>query len=279
MNIALKPTHVAIIGNGFDLSLGFKTSYGDFLKSNEFKELLSLDNFIAIHLHKVHAIQNWIDAENELSKLSRSVGLTREDFKGKYVELTDSLKTYLKKIDTKKFDQSSRAALLVKELIDEGGFHVFNFNYTDSFQKILNASGRSSQGVVTHVHGSLDEDEIIFGIQDKSDAHPEHAFLNKSSSRLFNGNRNDPYKKLLGARKITFFGHSLGPTDHHYFQEFFSLSANRLSNQSFHNKEFNFYFHDDRARDSIYAQLNVLTQKKVDVLKVKNTFNESTLSN
>ena len=34
------PANTIIIGNGFDLDLGLKTSYRDFLKSNQFRTLL-----------------------------------------------------------------------------------------------------------------------------------------------------------------------------------------------------------------------------------------------
>lgn len=34
------PANTIILGNGFDLDLGLKTSYRDFLKSNQFRTLL-----------------------------------------------------------------------------------------------------------------------------------------------------------------------------------------------------------------------------------------------
>ncbi len=39
---------VIIIGNGFDLSLGLKTSYNDFVESNYFESLLKEDNHLDI---------------------------------------------------------------------------------------------------------------------------------------------------------------------------------------------------------------------------------------
>ncbi|ALU75278.1 hypothetical protein F7642_10905 [Tenacibaculum finnmarkense genomovar ulcerans] len=60
---------VIIIGNGFDLSIGLKTSYSDFIKSIEFQELLKNENLLAKHLNGIHTLQNWIDIENELKNL------------------------------------------------------------------------------------------------------------------------------------------------------------------------------------------------------------------
>jgi Bacteriophage abortive infection AbiH len=275
MNNSYKPKHIVIIGNGFDLSLGFKTSYKDFLESIEFKELIALKNNIAIHLDKVHAIQNWVDVENELSSLSRSTGTTLANFKEKYVQLKVALINYLKNIDTEILDSKSPAADLVRRLAAQGDFHVFNFNYTNSFENLLKHFRSESQDVVTHVHGCLKDGEIIFGIQDNSEAHPAHVFLKKSSSRLYDSERNDLYEKLVDAQRITFYGHSLGKTDHHYFDDFFENAATRNpENINFLNKHFYFYFHNDAARDSLYIQLNTLTKNKVNVLKVNSTFNE-----
>ena len=39
-----------IVGNGFDLSMGFKTSYGDFMKSSFFPKY---DSTLCSHLRKV----------------------------------------------------------------------------------------------------------------------------------------------------------------------------------------------------------------------------------
>ena len=65
-SVKLDDSHIAIIGNGFDLNLGLKTSYTNFVNGNEFKSLLNTDNFLADYLSNKHDLQNWIDVENEL---------------------------------------------------------------------------------------------------------------------------------------------------------------------------------------------------------------------
>ena len=55
-----------IIGNGFDLNLGLPTSYGNFVESEQFKDMVTRGNKLAIHLKSKYELQNWIDIENEL---------------------------------------------------------------------------------------------------------------------------------------------------------------------------------------------------------------------
>lgn len=66
---------ILIIGNGFDLNLGFQTSYNDFLSSDEFKMLADGDNQLAYYLSETnrHCQQtniNWVDIEHELKTFS-----------------------------------------------------------------------------------------------------------------------------------------------------------------------------------------------------------------
>ena len=59
-----------ILGNGFDLGLGFKTSYGDFMKSKEFLDFRE-STYLGEYLYKEqNKNKTWIDIEKELSKYS-----------------------------------------------------------------------------------------------------------------------------------------------------------------------------------------------------------------
>jgi len=68
-----------IIGNGFDINLGLKTSYFDFIMSDQFRSINSfskkgknlsekdINNFFAFYLELKYTIQNWVDIEKEIS--------------------------------------------------------------------------------------------------------------------------------------------------------------------------------------------------------------------
>lgn len=56
-----------IIGNGFDLDLGFDTSYRSFISSKQFKSLIAnnSNNMLAKHIDKVFNDEKslWVDLE------------------------------------------------------------------------------------------------------------------------------------------------------------------------------------------------------------------------
>lgn len=58
-----------IIGNGFDLDLGLKTRYSDFMKSREFGEIYNnireIDPSLSLleYLNKRAELENWFDME------------------------------------------------------------------------------------------------------------------------------------------------------------------------------------------------------------------------
>lgn len=96
-----------IVGNGFDLSMGFKTSYGDFMKSSFFPKF---DSTLCSYLRKqFQENMGWIDIENELSEFSNVISSMKQDakkkhtkweydnFREEYDDLKLSLKKYLQK--------------------------------------------------------------------------------------------------------------------------------------------------------------------------------------
>ena len=64
---------ILIIGNGFDLNLGLKTSYQNFIASHVFKNLVDGNNQLCKYLNNQNELNRWIDIENELKKYSRDV--------------------------------------------------------------------------------------------------------------------------------------------------------------------------------------------------------------
>lgn len=79
---------VCIIGNGFDLNLGFPTSYNDFIQSQYFKALVNSNNHLAKELQKIQNLTNWIDVENEVVNYSRRFGQRLLTFKQEFGNLS-----------------------------------------------------------------------------------------------------------------------------------------------------------------------------------------------
>lgn len=87
---------IIIIGNGFDLNLGLKTSYNDFIKSNYFESLLEEDNSLAWHLSDQTQLNNWVDIENEITNYSTQINDDNLNVKNNFKALKTSLQNYLK---------------------------------------------------------------------------------------------------------------------------------------------------------------------------------------
>ncbi|MCX7068526.1 MAG: AbiH family protein [Methylococcales bacterium] len=260
-------SHVFVIGNGFDLNLGLKTSYQDFIASEHFQNHIGKAKPLFEHLNTKHELQKWVDIEHELGIFSNTLAHYRDVVQSEYKELCASLLEYISTLDFDRIDKGSAAYSLIKNEFNEETY-VINFNYTHSIQSILKEIGMSDtvNDSVHHIHGSVSQKNIVFGVDDGIVIYGKHSFLRKSTSHHY-GEKN--VDTILGnATELTFFGHSLGSTDHMYFKSLFS-------NYLIHgggNKKLNFYYYDEAGWNELHEQLHVLTTQQVSKMKVKNPF-------
>lgn len=190
-----------LIGNGFDLGLGLKTSYKDFYEVygveddtdkddiKEFKKLFSEKN-------KNDKLINWADFERAFGEHSEDFNLENkqlyidrfEDFVcsfNKYLEdLCESVDysqadTISKKMNSaliKFFDIRKEDKIAIQKKYDRNLskkiFNFISFNYTNTIDKcvsVLRATIKNdiSRGVgsVVHVHGYIDKN-MIMGVND-----------------------------------------------------------------------------------------------------------------
>lgn len=256
LNYYKKYSNVFIIGNGFDLNLGLKTSYKHFIDSTNFKDLLLIKNKLCLYLNNKYELQHWIDIENELKNYSKNI--FNLEFRDEFDQLAMALKKYLRKIDCSKINKSALAYEVVKEINMHDCLFI-DFNYTNSTEVVLSDLGLSDYQIndkVLKVHGSLKKDMIIVGVEDKADIKEEHNFLRKSANLHFNGDI-DIADILNKAEQIRIFGHSLGETDHTYFEDFFRQRA--LPNNPENKYKIKFYYHGRSGLDGVQLQLYKLT--------------------
>lgn len=252
---------ILIIGNGFDLDLGLKTSYQDFLKSAVFTTLIREQNGLARYLYKKNTIQNWVDVEHELKNYandlynkpgallsflgfdpsaSKMIPSFKTNLKKEFVALKEALCTHLndEKMKEKIIDSNAYRILKYGTLFnDQGKYHDFNwsieekgfdsiysFNYTNSLE---NYTGRTDGGHAVEpffIHGSLNQNNIVFGVED--DSVPEECnFLLKSDHAAFGGAPDLLLSISEKSKEFHFFGCSLGDTDNAHFENFFSALA------------------------------------------------------
>ncbi len=158
-------TDLAIIGNGFDLAHGYKTSYGDFANAvgeeffADYKEFLNtylgntnewncfekqVENLTRAFFQNI-VLEN-SDELNHIDELSRI-----DEFNRVFMCIKNELIKYLsKEIAIKPFDKIKA----IKDIINENTVGL-NFNYTDIAENYIND--------IIYVHGTLKENEIILG--------------------------------------------------------------------------------------------------------------------
>lgn len=274
--IQMEEKTLLIVGNGFDLSMGFKTSYGDFMKSSFFPN--EETSTLCSYLHKQYEENmGWIDIENELSEFSRvlttkklnakkiNATLDIDSFREEYDELKSSLKFYLQEETKRAFGPSPENP--AKRVIDQlpAGSKIISFNYTSIIEKLTWDKFKDSKGNLLHIHGSLAPyDDIVFGVEDSAKLSKEHVFLYKAHSQSLKAREFSLW--LNSAGRIIFYGYSLGDTDRQYFEKFFQ----KLCSENSSNVNLVFYYYGQSSYDNLIWQLQMLTKHKLTQLQTYN---------
>lgn len=279
-NIENKYPALLIIGNGFDLNLGFKTSYNEFLKSSEFRSVLAREekNYLFEYLKIKHQLNRWVDVEKELGNYCTQIlykGIKRDDdrslenLKQEYNELCYCLQQYISRECGRAFPINEKCAgiRLLKCLYRKWNepLEVVTFNYSDTIERLTNFNLSGIRANVFHTHGEADLHKgIVFGVEDSIDLKKEHQFLYKSHSK--SKNSHGFYNRLMNTDNIIFFGYSLGETDHSYFLDFFD----ELTKPHKEKKRLVFYYYGEDARDDIIWQLRQITKGRYTQLEMYN---------
>ena len=265
-----------IVGNGFDLGLGFKTSYHDFMASSDFPnpEISNLAHYL-VSVRKGNL--GWIDIEHELSTYSRKLSAFKKqgiqetyreytaDFRKEYDELKGALRTYLNKAVCQKL--SLKRDNHAKCILDALGANdrIVTFNYTDTIERLSYGCYSTKKHNLLHIHGSLKAgDNIVFGVEDTAELPKEHVFLYKAYS---SSKRTYKFSQWLReADKIIFYGYSLGDTDKQYFAKFFQEQCKGTSYET----ELVFYYYNRDAYDCLKWQLQQFTNHNLSRLEMYN---------
>lgn len=191
---------VHVIGNGFDLNLGLKTSYKHFYEYYKSQE--SKKESIKLLKKEIDSdSENWSDLELALGKFT-SKAKTAEEFEIIRQDIILNLSNYLKSIETS-FDLSNvnthelsiflssphielrnGEKAIFEELLksikhESSNVNIISFNYTTILDKLIiefvnktmsfakAISVNSTIRDVKHIHGLLDE-RLIIGVNDNS---------------------------------------------------------------------------------------------------------------
>lgn len=230
-----------IIGNGFDLNLMLRTSYSDFAKSKEFRDLPHSDFFrtyvqsddkeksLWAHLQSVFFKQNWFDIEDEIYSFAR---INREPsfvFQQEFELIKKALQQYILRIvKCTNPSENSLAYRFINDVVNNCTTEVciYSFNYTDCLS-LCNCTNHN-QVKLYNIHGNLSSD-IVLGYYDYMNKITDnlHGFMDKSFM-LKKGGFNIE-KRLIEADEVIFFGHSLNPMDFSFFKPYFDHVKNNSS--------------------------------------------------
>lgn len=256
---------IIIIGNGFDLNLGLKTSYKDFFNSEYFEGLIEENNSLATYLRNKNDLNNWVDIEKEITQYSMQIQDKNPNVKDNFSALKTSLANYLKEAQEEDIDQGSQAFKMIREEIETTD-KIYNFNYTNTVFKVAELLGITDIELKhSHVHGSIENMDIIFGVEDNAKIHSTHIFFKKSYN--INFVKSDIRNYLKRDIDVVLFGHSLGITDSSYFAKYIQYLTSEYDYP-----ELKFYYHGNTGYDEMMIMLDNYTFNNLTEFKHYNNF-------
>ena len=249
-----KPKVVIIVGNGFDLDLGFKTSYRDFVNSDLFQTLLienhpnSYDvepeysrdmniypNSLADYIKKEEEYKNWVDLEECIKEycIEQGTPLSSEIISREVNAVKYFLYKFISKIprDIDAFSYHNKISYkILCALVDvKADFEIWSFNYTYSCELLLEKLGYTNdmaKAKIHYVHGSLFEAEsnnklsLVLGCNySKEVAAICPSIIKNDMIPNYKRLKNQFDAHLMEAENIIFIGHSMGSTDRQYFKQ------------------------------------------------------------
>lgn len=264
---------VFIIGNGFDLDLGWKTSYKDFVDS-DYWPLKDKEPYcpMAEYLKERTEVDRWYDLEVLLKEYASEKPHNHEEANPRdeefFNELRNCLISFLKEAVKENVNSESMAINVLKAIVANGYFtSVFTFNYTDLYD-IAERVGIHARFDFESVHGCLARNSIILGVNDNAQLHAGYSYLRKVFSEHYTSH--SIRYALQECDEVVFFGHSLGENDYPYFADFFEFQSQCVERKD--GKHITIFTKDNHARMQILEQLRMMNGGQTERLQNDNDF-------
>ena len=261
--------NVFIVGNGFDLALGLPTKYSEFAHSDywpvsedaaERRDYLLQKKYTSLeaYLDDRRNLETWFDLEQELYKYAQEKGLggahneNADDIKRNieyFYLLQTKLCEYIRSVQNnfRKFHYDVARDVL-EAIVNNGFFNsMYSFNYTE-LPPILDHNNIEC----IHLHGSIKDNSVILGVDEKKLREGYEAFM-KASSKHYKSH--DLYNALSFANEIVIFGLSFGDIDYSYFDRFFKGLVDGESTKEENKQYITIFTKDDNSRMAILRQL------------------------
>lgn len=250
----------------------YKENWVDFEEVIKLYCINVLGNEFAVEKEKIIKDQNLKDFEVHFQEIRNSIAqfLSEQASKVDLLTLPDSKNsTRIAKEIVDRYDLTSN--LSGRKISENNNVKIITFNYTSSLTKLIEIEARKKWAVsngfgekftnnfrkikdsIIHIHGSLDADNIILGIEDVGNIIPKETFTVRKSIHV------DYTKFSLGlmskANNVTIFGHSLGISDEMYFKKLFTLWKQTPSNND---KRKITIYHKKDPKQKIYFNNRIL---------------------
>ena len=255
---------VIVLGNGFDLDLGWDTSYKSFYEKHKGwkMHITNEDDLFQYVIDKVPG--NWFDFERTLheyalhraekpylkyktNKINRDI----QDYNTFKSQLADFIKEG-SKLPVKKESHAYRLLNAYVEARSDktSNFYfpkkLFSYNYTPLSRVLLEIDPYFKAGYIP-VHGTIDKNNIIFGFHDDLKIQKEYRALLKSMDEHYKSS--NIVTESLQANTIIFFGLSLGYIDGVYFKNLFEQISNFANPQMINKRIVFITLNTDSASD------------------------------
>lgn len=222
---------VIILGNGFDLDLGWKTSYKDFFQAEQ-DSFYQYNNLS--YIKQMIEGECWYNLEGYLRQCVLNVGQTEVKLLNDFWQICSNLMLdyFSKNISKFKTNHNSCAYRLMTILNNS---IVYTFNYTNPFVK-----EGITEPEIHFVHGKLEGSFIGTHMKlgvDMGAVQENELSNNRYLKPLLKSDANTEKDGLLCQLKkshnIIIYGHSLSITDSDYFKLFFDyIVSNRFTSKS-----------------------------------------------
>lgn len=265
----MKTDTVIVLGNGFDLDLGWDTSYKSFYEKHNGWRMHQTDedDLFQYVIKKVPG--NWFDFERTLHEYclhrAKEPFPKEDEYKierdiQEYNTFKDQLARFISDEAKNPINKDSFAYRLLEAYVKAkmnrisdsfSPIRLFSYNYTPLLDVIHQIDNNAKVGY-TPVHGRTVNQSIIFGFHDDPNIPKGYRSIQKSMDDNYKSS--DIVTASLQANTIIFFGLSLGYIDGVYFKNLFTQISN-LSNPQMINKRIVFITLNSKSGNDIKNNL------------------------
>ena len=271
LSVSRTTSAMLFLGNGFDLSCGYRVCYNDFYNSYEFQEQVRCGSDLCNSISNMRNNELWSDLECGLYNYSKYLttrygegdSFMADKFKKEFRDLKFSLLNYLNRMQKTSVEGINTMQSLF-DIWSKLHPQIVTFNYTNITAASVNdASVFGPQGIIRpekmiYQHGMIYNTrttqsngihEIVLGIDDSQKVEEMHSFLYKSRQKRFNIDR--LFHDMDAKRIYVIYGCSIGDSDKTYFSHLFGIEKE--------NKIYLIYGHGEEKLKELESKIDCLT--------------------